>query len=77
MRRRTGETWCGEFYDSRGACVGHVIRLASGRYVIRGVAPFSGKTIWQSGEFTGREFRLVRTLDVGYARVNCYTGKAV
>jgi hypothetical protein len=41
--------------------------------VIRIKAEWSGKTIHESAPFPGKAFRKFRTLNLGYARVNCYT----
>ena len=74
--QKTNGQFCGEFYDAADNFVGHVIKIAKGRYVIRGVEEFSGRTLWQSAEFDGHAFRLTRTLSLGRGRVNYYTANA-
>ena len=75
MTTTTSGKVCGEFYDAQDNYVGIVVKLADNRYVIRGLQEYSGKVLWQSAEFAGNEFRRTRVLNLGYARVNCYTAR--
>lgn len=70
--------FCGEFYSDEtndGSIVGHVYKLPTGLFVIRGIEAFSGRTLWQSAEFKGSHFRRFRVLNLGYANVNMYVAK--
>jgi len=78
-RKLTG-TFCGEFYTNENTrnkdCryVGDIWKLAAGRFVIRRVE--YGAIIWESAEFTGKEFKKLGTADYGCGqRVNQYTSK--
>jgi hypothetical protein len=76
--KKQRDVFCGEFYSNdtdNAQFIGRVYKLPNGKFEIRGQAEFSGKTIWRSAEFAGNCFRKFRTLNLGYAIVNCYTAK--
>lgn len=70
------KTFCGEFYsDSTGReCIGNVHKVDGG-FVIRIIESYSGRTLHESAPLPGKAFRRFDVLNLGYARVNCYTAR--
>lgn len=74
MKKPSG-VCCGEFYSDAKCSkyVGTVWKLAKARYVIRGLAEFTGAVLWESAEFCGKEFKKVGSLNLGYSVVPMYS----
>ena len=77
LSHKENKQCCGMFYSAAkdGKWIGNIYKLAEGRYVSRGIEEYSCKVLWESAEFTGKEFRKFDQVNLGYGTDQYFTAR--